>query len=90
MIVVHKYAADNSGTLENITSHYMFCLGAYRALYVVNWVYRIATEKGYWDPIAWSAGVVQTVLYIDFIYYYIKARATNDVVKLPYTIDTSK
>jgi ER lumen protein retaining receptor len=23
--------------VENLTSHYIFCLGAYRALYIINW-----------------------------------------------------
>merc|ERR1712113_304423 len=62
LIMVQKYARDNSGSVENITSHYMFCLGAYRALYVINWIYRYFTENNYYDPIAWSSGVVQTLL----------------------------
>merc|ERR1712072_494717 len=64
------------GSVENLTAHYIFALGSYRALYVLNWIYRLSTQKEwghYWDPIVWVSGVVQTLLYCDFFYYYIKA-----------------
>lgn len=28
------------GIVENLTANYIVCLGAYRALYILNWVYR--------------------------------------------------
>ena len=83
LIMVQKFARDNSGTVQNITSHYVFCLGAYRALYVVNWIYRFLSEDNYYDPIAWVSGVVQTLLYIDFFYYYIKAVRMGEIMKMP-------
>ena len=45
-------------------------LGMYRGLYILNWVYRYHSES-FFDPIAVVAGVVQTVLYIDFFYLYV-------------------
>jgi len=81
--MVQKFARENLGTVKNITSHYMFCLGAYRALYVANWVVRYMTEPNYWDPIAWVSGIVQTSLYCDFFYYYVKARYTGKAMELP-------
>ena len=59
--------------VENITSMYMASLGAYRAFYILNWAYRYFTEPSYtaamhWIP--WVAGLVQTVLYADFFYYF--------------------
>ena len=30
------------------------------------------SQEGYSDWIVWVSGVVQTVLYLDFFYYYIK------------------
>ena len=30
--------------MENLTSHYVFALGAYRGLYLLNWIYRYMTE----------------------------------------------
>ena len=59
-----------TGEAENITSHYLFALGSYRGLYILNWIYRYYTE-GHFDPIAVSAGIVQTVLYCDFFYLYV-------------------
>ena len=83
LIMMQKYAKNSDGTVENITSHYLFCLGAYRALYLINWIYRFFTETKYYDPIAWSAGLVQTLLYCDFIYYYVKAAYNQTYVRLP-------
>jgi hypothetical protein len=61
---------SKTGEAESITSHYLFALGAYRALYIVNWIYRYYDE-GFYDIIAIVAGVLQTVLYCDFFYLYI-------------------
>ena len=81
--MVQKFARENQGSVQNITSHYVFCLGAYRALYVVNWCYRYFSEDKYYDPIAWVSGIVQTLLYIDFFYYYIKAVSVGKNMVLP-------
>ena len=64
------YMISKTGEAETITSHYLFALGLYRALYIVNWVWRFYTE-GFYDWIAIVAGVVQTLLYCDFFYLYI-------------------
>lgn len=57
--------------MENLTGHYVFTLGGYRALYLLNWIYRLLTEPGYWHPIVWITGIIQTAIYCDFFYYYI-------------------
>ena len=46
-------------------------MGMYRAFYLLNWVWRYMTQEGYSDWIVWVAGIIQTVLYLDFFYYYI-------------------
>lgn len=68
-IIPQLFMLQRTGEAENITTHYIFALGAYRALYIPNWVYRYFAE-GYFDPIAVVAGVIQTVLYSDFFYIY--------------------
>jgi len=83
LIMVQKTAREHQGTVRNITSHYVFCLGTYRALYLLNWVYRYFTEPKYWDPIAWVSGLIQTALYSDFLYYYLKARYYGTNMQLP-------
>ena len=62
--------------VENLTSHYVFALGGYRVLYILSWIQKFMNN----EPISWisfSAGVLQTVLYADFFYYYILARINN-------------
>ena len=71
------------GVVENITSNYVASLGAYRALYLVNWVYKY-NRTGYIEWIATISGVIQTLLYIDFFYYYfISKYRGNKHVTLP-------
>ncbi|CAM9894387.1 unnamed protein product, partial [Hapterophycus canaliculatus] len=51
--------------------HYVFLLGAYRSLYLLNWVWRAYNETGYRHHVLlYFAGLVQTLLYADFFYYY--------------------
>eukprot|EP00049_Salpingoeca_infusionum_P017744 m.354181 g.354181 ORF g.354181 m.354181 type:complete len:213 (-) comp16947_c0_seq1:1268-1906(-) len=69
-ILPQLFMVQNTGEAENITSHYLFALGSYRALYLLNWVWRYFTE-GHFDSVAIIAGVIQTALYCDFFYLYI-------------------
>ncbi|XVE62253.1 hypothetical protein DITRI_Ditri06bG0103300 [Diplodiscus trichospermus] len=74
---------QRSSNIDNLTGNYVFLLGAYRALYLINWVYRFFTEnyKFHWIP--WFSGLVQTALYADFFYYYIKSWKNHERLKLP-------
>lgn len=69
--------------VENITSHYIFCLGSYRALYIVNWVWRYFTEHRHNQWLAWGCGIIQTALYADFFYYYYLSRKQGKKLRLP-------
>ena len=60
---------QRTGEAETITTHYLFALGIYRALYIPNWIYRYFME-GYVDVIPTVAGIIQTILYSDFFYIY--------------------
>merc|ERR1711879_816637 len=44
IFMVQRFAKENSGSVENLTGDYMFCLGAYRAFYLFNWIYRYVTQ----------------------------------------------
>jgi len=68
-ILPQLFMLQATGEVENITSHYVFALGGYRALYILNWIVRYFSE-GYVSWLAWTAGIIQTVLYADFFYYY--------------------
>ena len=81
LIVLQRYRE-----VENLTGNYIFFMGAYRALYIVNWIYRANYEphyKHHW--IVYFCGVLQTLLYADFFYYYFKAKTRGGKFTLPTT-----
>ncbi|XKL67228.1 hypothetical protein PGB90_010648 [Kerria lacca] len=69
-ILPQLFMISKTGEAESITSHYLFALGSYRGLYILNWIYRYYVEN-FHDLIAIIAGIVQTILYGDFFYLYI-------------------
>lgn len=81
-ILPQLFLVSKTGEAESITSHYLFALGSYRALYLLNWVYRYVVENHY-EVIAIVAGVVQTVLYCDFFYLYITKVLKGKKLQLP-------
>lgn len=74
---------QRSGNVDNLTGQYIFFLGAYRAFYIFNWIYRYFTESHYSRWISWIAGLVQTALYADFFYYYFLSWKNNAKLQLP-------
>lgn len=74
---------QRSRNVDNLTGQYVFFLGAYRAFYILNWIYRYLTEKHYSRWISWVAGIVQTALYLDFFYYYFISWKNNEKLQLP-------
>jgi len=81
-ILPQLFMVSKTGEAESITSHYLFALGSYRALYILNWIYRYYTESFY-DIIAIVAGCVQTILYCDFFYLYITKVLKGKRLQLP-------
>lgn len=81
-ILPQLFMVSKTGEAESITSHYLFALGAYRGLYILNWIYRYYME-GFYDLIAILAGIVQTVLYCDFFYLYITKVLQGKKFSLP-------
>jgi ER lumen protein retaining receptor len=68
-ILPQLFMLQRTGEADTITTHYLFALGLYRALYIPNWIYRYFAES-YFKPIPVIAGIVQTLLYSDFFYIY--------------------
>jgi len=81
-ILPQLFMVSKTGEAESITSHYLFALGSYRGLYIINWIYRYYTE-GFYDIIAIVAGCIQTILYCDFFYLYITKVLKGKALKLP-------
>lgn len=79
LIVLQRYRE-----VENLTGNYIFFMGAYRGLYIFNWVYRAYTEPYYRHHyVVYFCGVLQTLLYADFFYYYVKSKAKGGKFSLP-------
>ena len=81
-ILPQLFMVSKTGEAETITSHYLFALGSYRALYILNWIYRYYFE-GFYDIIAIVAGCIQTILYCDFFYLYITKVLKGKKLQLP-------
>lgn len=81
-ILPQLFMVSKTGEAESITSHYLFALGSYRGLYLLNWIYRYYAEDHY-ELIAIVSGVVQTVLYCDFFYLYITKVLKGKKLQLP-------
>jgi len=70
--------------VENLTGNYIFFMGSYRALYILNWVYRAYYEPGYRHHyVVYFCGVLQTALYVDFFYYYVMSKRKGGRFSLP-------
>ncbi|XP_062227349.1 ER lumen protein-retaining receptor-like [Phragmites australis] len=63
--------------IDNLTRQYVFFLGAYRSLYILNWIYRYFTEPDYVHWITWISGFVQTLLYAGFFYRNFRSWKNN-------------
>lgn len=81
-ILPQLFLLQRTGEAETITTHYLAALGVYRALYIPNWIYRYYTE-GVVDPIAVTAGLLQTGLYVDFFYVYFTKVLQGQRFELP-------
>lgn len=82
-IIPQLVLLQRSGNVDNLTGQYVFFLGAYRAFYILNWIYRYFTEQRFTRWIACFSGLVQTALYADFFYYYFISWKNNAKLKLP-------
>jgi ER lumen protein retaining receptor len=81
-ILPQLFILQRTGEAETITTHYLAALGAYRGLYIPNWIYRYYVEDLV-DPISIFAGVVQTGLYLDFFYVYFTKVLQGQKFELP-------
>ncbi|UZJ51742.1 hypothetical protein CBS101457_001062 [Exobasidium rhododendri] len=81
-ILPQLFMLQRTGEAETITTHYLFALGAYRALYIPNWIYRYFSASEV-DPISILAGLVQTGLYLDFFYIYFTKVMKGEKFELP-------
>ncbi|KAI9511453.1 ER lumen protein retaining receptor [Russula earlei] len=81
-ILPQLFILQRTGEAETITTHYLAALGAYRGLYIPNWIYRYFVDELV-DPISITAGLVQTGLYLDFFYVYFTRVLQGQKFELP-------
>ncbi|KAL2629015.1 hypothetical protein R1flu_013701 [Riccia fluitans] len=83
-IIPQLVLLQRTKNIDNLTGNYVFFLGAYRGFYLLNWIYRYFTDSHYRKRgITWASGFVQTLLYADFFYYYIRSWKRNERLNLP-------
>jgi hypothetical protein len=46
-ILPQLFMLQKQGGAESLTGHYILLLGLYRLFYILNWIYRYATEPHY-------------------------------------------
>ncbi|QDZ19487.1 ER lumen protein-retaining receptor-like protein [Chloropicon primus] len=78
---------------ELFAAHYVFALGCARGLSFLHWVFEFALNgtavytsmgKGLWPLLVILSEIVQTGIYADFCYYYVRSLLRGDsVIKLP-------
>lgn len=68
--------------VDVVTKDYVFFLGLYRLFYVLNWI-RKAVVKQKTVKVVWFTGILQTVIYIDFLYYYCRSLVRGTKMELP-------
>ena len=72
--------------IEIVTGGYIFCLGMYRGIYILSWIWRMVEMKEYFSGayIKFIFGIIQFILYGDFFINYIKSvQAKKPYVTLP-------
>eukprot|EP01126_Amoeba_proteus_P059184 TRINITY_DN770_c0_g1_i1.p1 TRINITY_DN770_c0_g1~~TRINITY_DN770_c0_g1_i1.p1 ORF type:complete len:222 (+),score=11.94 TRINITY_DN770_c0_g1_i1:130-795(+) len=82
-ILPQLFLLQATSNVETLTSHYVFCLGGYRFLYLLNWIYRYVYEDDPVQWLVWVSGSVQTFLYLDFFYYYFRSQIKGEQMHLP-------
>jgi len=81
-ILPQLFMLQRTGEVDMLTADYVFSLGGYRFFYILNWVCRYYND-GYTDYIVWAAGIVQTAIYGDFFYYYLRSKYYGVRIVLP-------
>mmetsp|Transcript_41825 Transcript_41825/g.90251 ORF Transcript_41825/g.90251 Transcript_41825/m.90251 type:complete len:218 (-) Transcript_41825:36-689(-) len=81
-IVPQLVLLQKAREVENLTSDFVGTMGAYRAFYILNWIYRYFAED-FVNVVGWIGGLVQTALYCDFFYYYAKSKWYGNKLVLP-------
>jgi len=77
-----KILKENQGESKNEILCPIFLFGIYRAIYILNWIYRANTERGYrHHPLTYICAVIQVLLYSKFFKKFCEASACPDQIQ---------
>jgi ER lumen protein retaining receptor len=82
VILPQLFMLRRTQRVDVLTTDYIFLMGSYRLFYLLNFV-RKAIVKHKTVKVIWVTGIVQTLVYIDFLYYYVKAFLSGTEFELP-------
>lgn len=54
---------------------FIFCLGAYRVFYAMNWIYKKIFVPHYSDIQSWIGGIVEILFFLDFLNYRLRGNS---------------
>ncbi|EAY01140.1 ER lumen protein retaining receptor, putative [Trichomonas vaginalis G3] len=83
-ILPQLFLISRSRKVDVMNKEYIFLLSIYRLFYLINWIYKYFTETGSTATYVWITGILQTIIYSDFIYTYIKMKVQGGEFELPY------
>jgi len=82
-IIPQLILLNRSKKVDVLNRDYIFFLSIYRLFYLLNWIYKAVTESGRTPMVVWTTGIIQTIIYSDFIWVYIKMKVTGGDFDLP-------
>ena len=76
------YMLQLSRNIDSFTADYIATFGSYRAFYLVNWIYNLIVG----GEVIWIfliTGSIQTLMFSQFFYYWLKSKINNEKLQLP-------
>jgi len=86
MLPQYVYCYRDKGNRRGDVLTYVLCLGGYRTLYGLNWIYKYFFQPSYVDLSSWIAAVVNVIFFADFVAFKICC-GTSPLSRLVLTLD---
>jgi ER lumen protein retaining receptor len=72
-----------SRRVDVLTLDSLFFMSIYRLFYLLNWVYQLISGVGPRTPVIYVTGVLQTAIYADYIFFYVRTKIGGENPGLP-------
>eukprot|EP00766_Chilomastix_caulleryi_P003604 gnl/Chilomastix_caulleri/4709.p3 GENE.gnl/Chilomastix_caulleri/4709~~gnl/Chilomastix_caulleri/4709.p3 ORF type:complete len:86 (+),score=18.01 gnl/Chilomastix_caulleri/4709:212-469(+) len=70
------------GEASSFPISYMACVGAYRVLYIIQWL-MIGKSGGQIKWVSWLSAIGQTLMYGQFVFEWVRSRKLGRIEMLP-------